>query len=249
MAIGDAPLTGRRPPEEPERPTLHRSIGPVQLALYGLGSMLGSGIYGLIGQAAGQVGNVVWLAFVVALVAALLTALSYASLGSRYPRAAGAAYVTERAYGLPPLDFVVGLALVCSGAHLSRHAVARLPLQSRGASEPAERSPLVARARLSVRARRSRVPRHSRIHLAECALHAGRGLWSCPCRGCRPLLLGAASIIWKCRRLLANKANGSFCCRARCSPSSPSSALRTHSTSPRSAAIRDAPFRSASSSP
>jgi amino acid transporter len=87
----------------------------VQLALYGLGSMLGAGIYGLIGQAAGQVGNAVWLAFVVALVAALLTSLSYASLGSRYPRAAGAAYVTERAFGLPLLSFVVGLALVCSG--------------------------------------------------------------------------------------------------------------------------------------
>jgi amino acid transporter len=96
-------------------PTLRRSIGPVQMALYGLGSMLGAGIYGLIGKAAGQAGNAVWLAFVVALFAALLTVLSYASLGSRYPRAAGAAYVTERAYGFPLLSFVVGLALVCSG--------------------------------------------------------------------------------------------------------------------------------------
>jgi amino acid transporter len=77
--------------------------------------MLGSGIYGLIGQAAGEVGNAVWLAFVAALVAALLTALSYASLGSRYPRAGGAAYVTQRAYRLPVLSFVVGLAVVCSG--------------------------------------------------------------------------------------------------------------------------------------
>lgn len=97
------------------KPTLHRSIGPVQLALYGLGSMLGAGIYGLIGKAAGQVGNAVWLAFAVALIAALLTALSYASLASRYPRAAGAAYVTQRAYGSSLLSFIVGLALVCSG--------------------------------------------------------------------------------------------------------------------------------------
>ncbi|TFG88918.1 MAG: amino acid permease [Hyphomicrobiales bacterium] len=97
------------------QPTLRRSIGPVQLALYALGSMLGAGIYGLIGQAAGQVGNAVWLAFAIALVAALLTALSYASLGSRYPRAAGAAYVTQRAFGLPILSFSIGLALVCSG--------------------------------------------------------------------------------------------------------------------------------------
>jgi APA family basic amino acid/polyamine antiporter len=95
--------------------TLRRSIGPFQLTLYGLGSMLGSGIYGLIGQAAGQSGNAVWLSFIVAMVAALLTALSYASLGSRYPRAGGAAFVTERAFGWPLLSFGVGLAVVCSG--------------------------------------------------------------------------------------------------------------------------------------
>lgn len=94
---------------------LLRSIGPFQLTLYGLGSMLGSGIYGLIGQAAGLAGNTVWLAFLVAMVAALLTALSYASLGSRYPRAGGAAYITGRAFGMPLLSFVVGLAVVASG--------------------------------------------------------------------------------------------------------------------------------------
>jgi amino acid transporter len=99
---------------EASRPPLKRTIGPFQMALYGLGSMLGSGVYGLIGQAAGQVGNAVWMAFLVALVAALLTGLSYASLGSRYPRAGGAAYVTERAYRSPLLGFVVGLAVACS---------------------------------------------------------------------------------------------------------------------------------------
>lgn len=99
----------------PHVPALIRSIGPFQLTLYGLGSMLGSGIYGLIGQAAGQVGNAVWASFLVAMVAALLTALSYASLGSRYPRAAGAAFVTQKAYGMPLLSFVVGLSVVCSG--------------------------------------------------------------------------------------------------------------------------------------
>ncbi|NOT72785.1 MAG: amino acid permease [Hyphomicrobium sp.] len=77
--------------------------------------MLGSGIYGLIGKAAGQAGTAVWLSFLVALVAALLTALSYASLGSRYPRAGGAAYATQRAFRLPILSFTIGLALVCSG--------------------------------------------------------------------------------------------------------------------------------------
>lgn len=96
-------------------PRLNRTIGPFQLTLYGLGSMLGSGIYGLVGQAAGIVGNAVWLSFIAALFAALLTALTYASLGSRYPRAGGAAYVADRAFNLPILSFTVGLALVCSG--------------------------------------------------------------------------------------------------------------------------------------
>ena len=98
-----------------ERPTLARTVGPFQLTLYALGSMLGSGIYGLIGKAAAGIGNAVWLSFAAALVAALLTALSYASLGSRYPRAGGAAYVTQRAYGMSWLSFLVGLAVVCSG--------------------------------------------------------------------------------------------------------------------------------------
>jgi APA family basic amino acid/polyamine antiporter len=101
--------------DDPRAPALERSIGPVQLILYALGSMLGAGIYGLIGKAAGQMGNAVWLSFLVAVVAALLTALSYASLGSRHPRAGGAAYVTQRAYRIPLLSFMVGLALVCSG--------------------------------------------------------------------------------------------------------------------------------------
>lgn len=94
---------------------LKRAIGPFELTLYALGSMLGSGIYALVGKAAGIVGNAVWLSFLAALCAALLTALSYASLGSRYPRAGGAAFVTDRAFGLPLLSFVIGLALVCSG--------------------------------------------------------------------------------------------------------------------------------------
>src|SRR5262245_19264056 len=96
-------------------PTLRRTIGLGQMVLYGSGSMLGSGIYGLIGQAAGAVGAAVWLAFLTALIGAGLTAFSYASLGSRYPRAGGAAYVTQRAYHHGLLTHAVGIAVACSG--------------------------------------------------------------------------------------------------------------------------------------
>ncbi|RYD94333.1 MAG: amino acid permease, partial [Sphingomonadales bacterium] len=83
--------------------------------LYGVGSMLGAGIYGLVGKAAGLMGGAVWLAFLVAMVAALLTGISYASIASRYPKAAGAAYAAQRAYRAPWLSYVIGLAVVCSG--------------------------------------------------------------------------------------------------------------------------------------
>ena len=46
-------------------PTLERTIGWKQMAFYGVGDMLGAGIYGLVGKAAGEMGNAVWLAFAV----------------------------------------------------------------------------------------------------------------------------------------------------------------------------------------
>jgi APA family basic amino acid/polyamine antiporter len=94
---------------------LKRSIGPVQLMLYGLGSMLGAGIYGLVGEAADVMGNAVWMAFILAMLAALLTGVSYASIASRYPKAAGAAYAAQRAYRAPWLSYLIGLTIVCSG--------------------------------------------------------------------------------------------------------------------------------------
>jgi amino acid transporter len=96
-------------------PALARTMGLGALIIYGIGDMLGSGVYALIGKAAGIMGNAVWLAFAASMVAALLTGLSYASLGSRYPRAAGASFITHRAFGLPFLSYMVGLAVAASG--------------------------------------------------------------------------------------------------------------------------------------
>lgn len=98
-----------------EQPALKQTLGFWQIAFYGLGSMLGAGIYALIGRASESLGNAVWLAFIVAMVAALLTGLSYASVGSRYPRAGGAAYVTHRAFDRAWLSYVVGIAVMMSG--------------------------------------------------------------------------------------------------------------------------------------
>lgn len=96
-------------------PALERRLGLIALTLYGLGNMLGAGIYGTIGAAAQELGSALWMAFLASMVAAGLTGLSYASLGSRYPRAAGAAFITQRAYGLPLLTYIIGLSVTCSG--------------------------------------------------------------------------------------------------------------------------------------
>jgi basic amino acid/polyamine antiporter, APA family len=94
---------------------LQPALGRWQILFYGLGSMLGAGIYALVGRAAETLGNAIWLAFLAAMIAALLTGLSYACVGGRYPKAGGAAYVTHRALRRPGLSYVVGIAVMMSG--------------------------------------------------------------------------------------------------------------------------------------
>jgi amino acid transporter len=90
-------------------------MGLFALVVYGVGDMIGSGIYATIGKAAGALGNAVWLAFLVSMLAAVITGLSYACVASRYPRAAGAAYVTHHAYHFAFLSYLIGLTVTASG--------------------------------------------------------------------------------------------------------------------------------------
>lgn len=94
---------------------LQRHLGLTFLILYGVGDILGAGVYGLVGKAAGQMGYAVWLAFLASMCAAGLTGLSYASLGARYPKAGGAAFITLEAFGKPFLSYLIGLAVLTSG--------------------------------------------------------------------------------------------------------------------------------------
>ncbi len=73
----------------PER--LRRSLGPVTLTFYGVGTIVGAGIYSVIGAAAGEAGSLLWASFAIAALAAFLTALSYAELSSMVSKA-GAEY-------------------------------------------------------------------------------------------------------------------------------------------------------------
>jgi amino acid transporter len=96
-------------------PTLRRVIGPGLLFLFVVGDILGTGVYALTGKVAAEVGGAVWLPFFLAFVVALLTAFSYLELVTKYPRAAGAALYTHKAFGLHFLTFMVTFAVMCSG--------------------------------------------------------------------------------------------------------------------------------------
>lgn len=99
-----------------EAPTrLKRTIGPGLLLMFIVGDMLGGGIYALVGEVGGEVGGAIWTAFLAAFILATLTAFAYAELVTKYPRAAGAALYTNRAFGVQFFTFMVAFAVMASG--------------------------------------------------------------------------------------------------------------------------------------
>lgn len=94
---------------------LHRVMGPGLLLLFIVGDILGTGIYALTGRVAAEVGGMVWLPFLIAFAVALLTAFSYLELVTKYPKAAGAALYTHKAFGIHFVTFLVAFAVMSSG--------------------------------------------------------------------------------------------------------------------------------------
>lgn len=94
---------------------LKRAIGTPLLFAFIVGDTLGAGIYTLVGSMATDVGGVIWLPLLIALVVALLTAGTYAELITKYPHAGGAARYADKAFGIPYLSFLVGFLMMASG--------------------------------------------------------------------------------------------------------------------------------------
>jgi amino acid transporter len=65
----------------------------------GIGSMVGAGIFALMGEAAVLAGNAVWFSFLLAGIIALLTGHSFVELGIRYPSRGGIIAYLVKAYG------------------------------------------------------------------------------------------------------------------------------------------------------
>lgn len=96
-------------------PDLKRAIGPKLLLLFIVGDILGTGVYALTGEVAGEVGGAGWAAILLAFAVATVTAFSYLELVTKYPQAAGAALYTHKAFGVHVLTFLVTFAVLSSG--------------------------------------------------------------------------------------------------------------------------------------
>jgi amino acid transporter len=94
---------------------LKRAITPKLLLLFIVGDILGTGVYSLTGKVAGQVGGAGWVPIIIAFAIALLSALSYLEMVTKYPQTAGAALYVHKAFGIHFLTFMVTFAVLSSG--------------------------------------------------------------------------------------------------------------------------------------
>ncbi len=104
-------------------PALKRSLGLFSVTVYGIGTIIGAGIFVLLGKLIGVAGAAAPLAFLLAAIIAGLTGLSYAQLATRLPYSAGEAVYVQEAFGRSWLTLAVGL-MVALGGLLSSATIA-----------------------------------------------------------------------------------------------------------------------------
>jgi APA family basic amino acid/polyamine antiporter len=105
-----------------DRGPLNRSLGPIQLMLLGIGSVIGTGIFVLTADAAQLAGPGMMVSFVVAGLVCAATALCYAEIASMVP-VSGSAYTYTYAVMGEVFAWLVGWALILEYA-VSASAVA-----------------------------------------------------------------------------------------------------------------------------
>ena len=76
-----------------------KAFGVVSAVLLGIGSMVGAGIFIVIGQAGSIAGNIVWISFLFGGIAAVLSGYSLAKLALRYPSRGGIVEYLVQGFG------------------------------------------------------------------------------------------------------------------------------------------------------
>ena len=94
-----------------EKKSLHRSLGPVQLTLLGIGGVIGTGIFVLTAEAAQKAGPGMMVSFVIAGAVSAVAALCYAELAAMVP-VSGSAYTYSYAVLGELAAWLVGWALI-----------------------------------------------------------------------------------------------------------------------------------------
>ena len=94
---------------------LVRKVTLPLLTFYGLGTILGAGIYVLIGEVTLRAGTLAPFAFGLSAIIASITAYSFARLSSMFPRSAGEAAYSLEAFKSKLLSAFVGLSVVLIG--------------------------------------------------------------------------------------------------------------------------------------
>ena len=102
-------------PQKPAAIGLKRTLGAPMLSIYGAGTIVGAGIYVLIGEVAGTAGYWTPLAFLIAALVAGVTGFVYAELASRTPGAGGPVAYSNAAFGIRWIAIVIGWAIVVTG--------------------------------------------------------------------------------------------------------------------------------------
>ena len=87
---------------------LKRHMGLFHLTMYGVGLILGAGIYVLIGEAAGFTGNSMWISFLMGAIVAIFAGLSYAELSALFPNAAAEYTFVKNAFKNHFFGFIIG---------------------------------------------------------------------------------------------------------------------------------------------
>lgn len=99
----------------PDNTVLKRNLTLSAVTLYGIGAILGAGIYVLLGKVAAFAGYFTPLSFLVASIIAIFSAFSYAELSARFPRSAGEAVYIDKAFGQQQLTQLIGLMVIFTG--------------------------------------------------------------------------------------------------------------------------------------
>ena len=116
MGINNLAMANSSEPQPSnETPKLRKTLGTWQLIFYGIGTMLGAGIYVLVGKVSGASGMFTPVAFLVSAILAGFTGFSYAELSARFPKSGGEVVFLQQGLKRNWPGIVIGYMVVLTG--------------------------------------------------------------------------------------------------------------------------------------